>query len=272
MTETLQPSLSSLESSPIGPTLGELEESGPAGLTVPASDLEEVKILPPPLADPSVNKQLYANSPLAGSSVESAALNNPDGLFNPKLPNLAIIHEKPEHRVILYMKAEGYTNSEVADRLGMSVAWISQVTRQPWFQLRLMEELKRAGRGGLMDFLKVQAESSLYTLVDLRDRAESEQVRATCAINLLDRFLGKPVQRSEVRMEVKKTAEEVQAIDVEWKRLEEEEQRLTKMLGQSVGCEERSSEELGIDGLGSSVGEAGEAAPQTVSTLEKVEA
>lgn len=173
------------------------------------------------------NRQLYENSQFPGSDVELALLESEDRFHNTKLPNLAIIHEKPEHRIIVYLKAEGHTNREIAAKMGYSEAHVSQITRQIWFQRRLIQELKTTGRDNLNSFLKVQAEESLMTLVHLRDHAKSEQVRVASAVNLLDRFLGKPVQRSEVKLETSKGAvERAEDIDTEMRLLREEERKL----------------------------------------------
>jgi hypothetical protein len=157
------------------------------------------------------NPQLFKNN--SGLVDEYLQLtSNTDSLHGSRPPNLGINHEKPEHRLVLFFKLEGYSNREVAEKTGYTESWISQLTRQPWFQKRLINELNVQGKTGMLDYLRVQVADSFLKLVDLRDNAESEQVQVTCAINILDRALGKPVQRSEVTMETSKKVEKVEGL------------------------------------------------------------
>lgn len=174
-----------------------------------------------------VNKQLYANSPLRHLAVE---LLGPEpegsGLFNDRDPNLAILHEKPEHRLIVWLKAEGKSNREVAHLTGYTEAWISQVLRQPWARRYLVEQLNKAGRDELQTILAGAAADSLHTLIELRDSAEQESVRKAAADSLLDRFMGKPTQRVETQQSVTVTAQSIEEVDKELERLDAEEKRL----------------------------------------------
>lgn len=189
-------------------------------------DLSEV----PLEGEQKVNTQLYKNSPFPGSAIEEEALKGENALFGARMPNFAIIHEKPEHRLVLLMKLDGYSNNEIAKKMEMTPSWVSQVTRQPWFQKRLMAALHEAGRETIGAFIQAEAENSILKLVELRDTAVSEQVQATCARDILDRAFGKPVQRTEVKMEVKKTEERVGEIEEELKRLEAAEKELVNPL------------------------------------------
>lgn len=179
-------------------------------------------------SEQKVNKQLYANSPLAGSAVEAAAK---EGLFNTKLPNLAIVHEKPEHRQIVFFKAQGFTNREIAARTDYTEPWISQITRQPWFQIRLLAEMNLANRGSIQDFVQAQLEPSILALIDLRDHAESEPVKLGATINMLDRILGKPVQRVESKIEMTQREQRLGTIEEQLSQLDLEEQKLRSKLG-----------------------------------------
>ena len=180
--------------------------------------------LPPPKP---VNKQLYENSELAGSEIEREAIESPDALFNRKLPNLAIAHEKSEHRAIILLKARGLTNAEIAKHTGYTEPWVSQITRQPWFQTRLISILNECGKEPLKEWLGAQLEPSLIRLVQLRDQCESLPVALAATTNLLDRFLGKPVSRVEMDVRNTKTAEEkFTTIDDELKHLEDAERKL----------------------------------------------
>jgi hypothetical protein len=142
-----------------------------------------------------MNTQLFENSSLREVYAEQGA--DSEKLFNSLDPNLAILHEKPHHRLILYMAARDFSNHEIAEASGFTAPWISQVLRQPWARKVLTEELNRAGRDELSGILEGAAKDSLFTLIELRDSAENESVRRSAADSLLDRFLGKPKQSIE---------------------------------------------------------------------------
>jgi hypothetical protein len=127
------------------------------------------------------------------------------------------------------------SNAEVARRSGYTQAWVSQIVRQPWFQKRLLSELRATGREGMVDFLRVQLDDSFLRLVELRDNAKSEQVQAVCAMNIIDRVLGKPVQRSEVTLEsTTRKVDRVESIREELTTLEAQERELQERLGKHV--------------------------------------
>jgi hypothetical protein len=175
-----------------------------------------------------INRQLYRNSPLSGSTIEQDYLERPDAFHNSKLPNLAINHEKPEHRLIIYLKASGKSNREIAKRTGYAETHISQVLRQPWAREALLRELRAAGTSELDAILSANAADSLYTLVEIRDNPEAKSSdRITAANSLLDRFLGKPTQHVEAKtVNVSIDATDIQKMEAELKVLEAEEKRL----------------------------------------------
>src|ERR1035438_3683488 len=81
---------------------------------------------------PKVNRQLYANSGLSELFADSEPTAPAEGFFNQKDPNLAILHEKPQHRLLLLLKMSGRTNTEIAKESGYTGPWLSQLFRQPW--------------------------------------------------------------------------------------------------------------------------------------------
>ena len=147
-------------------------------------------------------------------------------------PNFAIIHEKPEHRLIVYLKARGLSNREVAERTGYSEPWVSQIVRQPWFRIRIVQELKEAGLNKIAKLLESSAVDSIYTLITLRDDNEAPKaVRRACADSLLDRWLGKAtvhVARDEDRPP---STPEIAAVDEELRQIE------NQLKGQQNGTE-----------------------------------
>lgn len=178
-----------------------------------------------------VNKQVYANSSLSNSSVESVQKAQDaagQGLHGSRPPNLAIQHEKAEHRIVLLLTLKGLNNREIAKQMDYTEAWVSQIKRQPWFQVRLIEELSKAQEDVLDQILKVEATNSVFTLIHLRDHAKNEGVRADCAKDILNRHLGKPAQKIEHTGEigVAHSVSRVENINEELLQIEAEEARL----------------------------------------------
>lgn len=172
-----------------------------------------------------MNPQEYLNSPLADSSTESDYRSDSDQLFNSKDPNLAILHEKPEHRLCIFLKVQGLTNREIAAKVGYTEPWVSQLLRQPWARTRIVHELQAAGRDIVQGLLATEAAESVYRLIELRDQDEEKGVARAAADSILDRFLGKPTQHVKTE-QVKRTAGDIEAVDRELAELEREEKRL----------------------------------------------
>ena len=148
---------------------------------------------------PPFNKQLYKNSGLAelfaadGGDDDSRAR----GFFNPRNPNLAIIHEKPEHRLLLLCKLQGASNREIAAQSGYTEPWISQLFRQPWAQRLLSEMMHEAGLDEVRALLKeaqVELRANARRSAQ-RSKSSGERSNARRASNLLEQYSGKPTQR-----------------------------------------------------------------------------
>lgn len=177
---------------------------------------------------PALNKQLYENSPLCGSPIEQDYLNSPDALFNDRTPNLRVEHEKPEHRIVLFLKGQGLSNREIARKTGYTEPWISQVLRQPWARARLVRELQEAGQDAVQEAIRSAALDSVFTLIDQRDNEKAKPAdRINAADKLLDRFLGKPMQHVEAKTTTIQSSIEVEALQKELASLEAEQKRLT---------------------------------------------
>lgn len=180
------------------------------------------------LAERLLNVQLYENSPLSCSQIERDYSASPDKLFNDLKPNLAVIHEKPEHRLLIFLKTQGLSNTEISQRTGYQLAWVGQVLRQPWARERIVQELSLAGRDAVQEAIKSSALDTVHKMIDLRDNDQTPKaVVASICSNLLDRFMGKPVQHIEQRSTVLTgKLGDVAAIDAELEKLQREEREL----------------------------------------------
>lgn len=114
-----------------------------------------------------------------------------------RAPIYEVVTEKPWHRSAAFMFARGATSQEVALNLEVAPSTVSNLLRQPWFQDRVTQLMAEYGGRDVIELFKAEAFNSLVTLVELRDTAKSETVRKSSATEILDRALGKPLQRVE---------------------------------------------------------------------------
>lgn len=95
-----------------------------------------------------------------------------------------------KHRLIAYMVIAGKTNIEIGRTLGYHPTRISIIRQSPLFQAltaQLQKELQRSTVGDIVDRIMREAGPSVDTIVELRDAAESENVRLAAAQDLLNR-------------------------------------------------------------------------------------
>ncbi len=137
-----------------------------------------------------------------------------------------ILNEKPEHRIILLLKAQGLSNREIAQRCGYGEAWVSQVLRQPWARERILLELQKANSDQIAALLRGELANSIFTLIEMRDTAPKASDRITAANSILNRFLGTPTQRVETQVTHLKPGQTVEDLDRTITELEAEEKRL----------------------------------------------
>ncbi len=150
------------------PTLSELRHNG--ATTAPASELSpEVQI-------------------------------NPDQLHGTRPPQWDVLTEQPWHRIAAYFFATGCTScKQVAELLGdVNEKTVRNLLRQKWFQERVTKLLAENGGKDIMALLRAEQFNSLVVMIELRDDTKTPHpVRAGICRDILDRTLGKPVQRIE---------------------------------------------------------------------------
>ena len=159
--------------------------------------------------------------------VEKQYTESDDKLFNAdhKRPHEVVLAEKPEHRLILYLKLNGMSNKQIAKLTGYTVVWVRQIVRQPWFQKKFTEEAKTAGIDAVEKLLQGEVLESVEVIRDLRDdRALAGSTRLAASRELLDRYLGKPTQKvvtDNTNRSVDDVSGEASAVDTEIKHIEE---------------------------------------------------
>ena len=109
-------------------------------------------------------------------------------------PTIEILKERPEHRIIVYLKAQGKSNTEIAAITGYTKPWLTQVCQQPWFKMQLTQLLHEKGGDMVQNFLEGQVMNTLETLVEIRDNGDKDATRLAAANAILDRAFGKPTQ------------------------------------------------------------------------------
>lgn len=167
----------------------------------------------------------------AGTELEALYQNNPDRFYNDTRPTFGLAHEKPEHRIMLMLKAQGFSNKEIATITGYEQAHVSIILRQPWARQRLLDLINKEGKNAISEVIRGECANSVFTLVELRDDAESETVRLGAANALIDRYLGKPTQHIESRNETTVTHKDVSRLDDEIAATQREIERLQGVQG-----------------------------------------
>jgi len=168
-------------------------------------------------------------------------------LFNAADPSVPIIREKFEHRVLAYMRAQGLTRKEIFIRLGgeydakgkpvsgtakYSYTHLGNIFAQPWFRRKVVELQHEAGLDQVEAAIAAELPSAVETVVEImNDIKASHTARLSAATQLLDRGLGRPVQRVEQNNTNSHThvIEDARVIDRELEALDQE----LKQLGAS---------------------------------------
>lgn len=112
-------------------------------------------------------------------------------------------YEQPWHGNAIYMLASGkWTIKSAAEELGVGYKTLLDLAKNQWFQEKLLEAQRVNGAQDIMDVFRSECQNSAITLIELRDNQNvAPSVRRACAVDILDRFLGKPVQKIESKSE-----------------------------------------------------------------------
>lgn len=106
--------------------------------------------------------------------------------------------EQPHHRLMVLLRAKGFSTTEIAEHLGYAPSTVSIALRQPWARQMLVDILQSEGLEGVHKLLQAELVPSILRLVDVRDSEFSKGSEVTAAsVAIIDRFLGRPTQRVE---------------------------------------------------------------------------
>ncbi len=134
-----------------------------------------------------------------------------------------IKNERPEHRMMLWLKIKGHSTDEIAKITRYSPQMVRIVCKQDWFRKAFVRFADEIGRDAAETFLQGQEIPTLEKLVELRDQAENESVSLGASKELLDRIRGKAVIKQEIKStsSVDMTVNDVTALMAERARNEE---------------------------------------------------
>lgn len=135
------------------------------------------------------------NTPEAYAAMEQRV----DALFGGKYANHLIKRERPEHRLMLWLKLNGHSNKEVANTTGYAYHTVCQIVKQPWFVENFCRLSSEMGKDSVQTFLEGEVMGALERTVDLAKSADSDAVKMSANREILDRFLGKSVVKAEVK-------------------------------------------------------------------------
>ena len=139
---------------------------------------------------------------------------------------LALQKEQSWHKMSAILYAYGASGKQIARELDKTPQAVSNLIRQPFFQERVAGIMVETARD-IMELFRAERVNCLATLVAIRDDPETPaSVRAMVCEDILDRSLGKAVQRIETVGEVTSSdpVAEVAMLEAEVNRLRDEQQ------------------------------------------------
>jgi hypothetical protein len=126
-----------------------------------------------------------------------------DALFGASKAYVIIKKERFEHRLILWYKLQAFNNKETAALVGFTPQTVSNVTKQPWFQTAFVQLAAEMGKDAIDTFLEGTVMPALQRVADLSENGESDAIKLAASKEILDRYLGKSVAKTEIKSEGK---------------------------------------------------------------------
>lgn len=118
-------------------------------------------------------------------------------LVNGRSPAYVLKAEKPEHRFICFLLAQGFTAKEISDEHGYTTAMIGYVAKQDWAKEFIVQAMAEVGGQGIVATLKEHAIKAALDMDELRLRAKAanqlETERKICK-DIMDRYYGQSAQ------------------------------------------------------------------------------
>mgnify|MGYP001566574483 CR=1 FL=1 len=170
----------------------------------------------PSLRPQEMESERHACRPDVVAAAE-AYFDDPDRLHGDTAPDLTIMHERPVHRMMIYMHAQGKSPKDIAQLTGYKEPTIYRLFRQPWARQRLVQIIKESGGDEVKHFLASEVAPSLHILREIRDGdipgKTSDRLQA--ADKILDRALGKPTVHVESDNITRNVPDDLQRLEAE---------------------------------------------------------
>lgn len=166
----------------------------------------------PGSADPNRIKGPNEYQPDLHEAEFTVAEENGNLLHGATRPPYIIQQERPEHRFLVFLYAQGMSTKDIFIQLGgewdsslnlpisgtgqYSYQHLHTIRRQAWFQTKLVQYMEECGK----DIIRAKFESelmpSIEKVISIRDDVKApQQLQLRAAESLIDRFLGKPIQQ-----------------------------------------------------------------------------
>lgn len=165
----------------------------------------------------NVGNPQTADKPVYRAQIQ-AMLDSPNPPIANGLPSFVRKQEQPVHRVWCYMALAGHSHKEIADQFTATTQTVGHVLRQPWAKQFMADEAKKIAGDAVEGLLKAESMNSARILIEIRDDEKvPARTRAEICRDLLDRTLGKPIQKviQETSLTTHDATEESAKIDAE---------------------------------------------------------
>ncbi len=118
-------------------------------------------------------------------------------LFNQRSAAYELQAERPEHRAMVLLKAQGFSNMEIAAKMGVSSSTVATAVKQPWAVKMILEELTKCGREEIVAMFQVAKTEVAQNMIDMatgkKENVPAAVQKAACD-SVIDRLLGKATQ------------------------------------------------------------------------------
>lgn len=186
------------------------------------SDFGQPAATPPPPRQVLSQTGTILENPYRQDTSKPACV-DPDALFENRAAYVALKGEKPEHRLMLWYRLQGHNVKETAHLTGYTPQHVSAVCKQPWFIKAFCALSAEIGKDAVQTFLEGEVLPALARTVELARTADSDAVKLAANRDILDRFCGKPVAKSEVKVNGQHnvTVYDAEKLQAEFKRNQE---------------------------------------------------
>jgi len=153
----------------------------------------------------------YKNSIMSINSQERPAEASSSSKSELNAPNPA--------KAVAMLFVEGYPPHHIAQALGMDVGIVNSMLAGPKVQFEIRKLIEERGPGALDKMLRAASLDGFFVARTMLNFAVSENVRASVAKDLMDRYFGKPLQRIKQDDDASNPFEEAKKVEAEIKQL-----------------------------------------------------